>query len=189
MLGGHASTGEMHRAPRVGAGDDVGRDPVDGGDLSISDVAGEIRMDHGVGPACTAAQPIVVEFDQTVHEGFEDGPGGVVNSLDVSKVAGVLHRNTGGERCDGWKVVESGGQPFVDVEDAPGEGFGFGVASRWPYSFMAAPASGGVDEDRTVVVRQCGDGLFGPLARTVAKSRMAVECATARGEVGGWGYP
>ena len=44
----------MHRAPRVGAGD-VGRDPVDGGDLSISDVAGEIRMDHG--PARITAQP------------------------------------------------------------------------------------------------------------------------------------
>lgn len=146
-------------------------------------------MHHGVGPACAAAQPIVVEFDQTVHEGFEDGPGGAVNSLDVSEVAGVLHRNTGGERCDGRKVVESGGQPFVDVEDAPGEGFGFRCCQQVAVFLHGGAASGGVDEDRTVVVRQCGDGLFGPLACAVAKSRMAVECATARGEVGGWGHP
>ena len=98
---------EVHGAPRVGAGDDrgaaAGRGPLDGGDLALADVAGQRRLQHGVGATGAAAQSVVVELDD-VGDAVEHGAHRLVRPLHVAEVARVLHdhgRPVGRARTNG----------------------------------------------------------------------------------------
>lgn len=117
MLRLHAAGGQMHRASRIGAGHDIGVDMIDPNDLSISDLAGQLRLHDRICTPCPAAQTIVVQLDKATHEGLQHCTSGAVNSLYVAEVTRILNSDTQWKRIDGRQLVDVIGEPFLNVED------------------------------------------------------------------------
>ena len=84
--------------------------------LRVADVAGQRRLQHGVGAAGAAAQPVVVELDD-VGDAVEHGAHRLVRPLHVAEVARVLHdHGRAAGALDERQAVEPRRQPLVDVD-------------------------------------------------------------------------
>jgi hypothetical protein len=81
----HVDTGctEVKRAARVCAGDHLRPGTLDGCELALANLAGQLGLQRRVGPAGPAAQPLVVEFDH-VRDCGEHGAHGHVRTLHVT---------------------------------------------------------------------------------------------------------
>ena len=95
----------MHAAAWVRTGDDVGGGPIDRGHLAFSDPPGELGFEDRVGAASTAAEAVVVELYEFADVRAKRCSCGVVDSLYVAKMAGVLHRYTKIEYLGIWESV------------------------------------------------------------------------------------
>ena len=84
----------MHRTPRVGARYDSGTradsSPIDGGDLALPDLTGQLGLECGVGATGPAAQTVVIEFDHVGDMG-QQRANRTVDALHVPEVARILH--------------------------------------------------------------------------------------------------
>ena len=113
--GRDALGGEVHRAPGVGAGDDVGGGAPDRAELAGADLIGQLGLEDRVGPAGATAQSVVVQFDQLADVRGEHGARREMDALHVAEVARILHGDTQVERCGGRESLDVQRQPFLDV--------------------------------------------------------------------------
>lgn len=116
MHGGHACLGEVHRTPRVGACDRIGIVSLDDPDLAVTDLPSKFGLKNRVRTTGAATKTIVVEFDELPHKGRENGSSGLMHSLNVPQMAGVLHGHAKVERFDRWKGLNVIGKELADIE-------------------------------------------------------------------------
>ena len=140
-------------------------------------------MQHRECAAGTAAQPVIVEFDDFVNIGGEHGARGVVDSLHVALMAGILDGDTQVEFGGGRQIVESGREPFVNVAHPGAEGLGFRCAEQVAVLLHGGAAAGRVDEDRSIVGGERRDRRFRSLSGGIAESGVGVEGAAARRKI------
>ena len=121
---GQASGGQVLCATRVGRGDHqrtIGIDTSDRGQFAIADVSSQMGMQQGVRAPSAATEAVVAHFDH-VDDAFETTANGLVNTLDVTKMARILHDDLHSPRVARLRVVEievvePSFEPFVDVDD------------------------------------------------------------------------
>ena len=115
----------MHRTARVGARNDARvrglERPIDGRQLAIADLAGELRLDHRERPTGAAAQTGVVEFDQ-LCESVEQRSHRLVHALDVSEVTRVLDDDRIGRPAQLGQACSVFGDVLVHVVHPGSEG-------------------------------------------------------------------
>ena len=119
----------------------------DGRDLAGPDVAAQARLEHRVGPAGAAAQPLVVQLDEVDVAG-EHGPHRAVAALDVTEVARILHRHGSGQAPAGGEPVEVLGEQLVHVDGAGRDLPGGWCVEQVARSFSWAPQPAEFDHHR-----------------------------------------
>ena len=141
-----AGVGRRHHVTRLGVG------PFDRLSFAVTNRSRHLGLEERKGATGSAAEAIIVEFDQLAHES-EALSNVTVHLLYVTKVAGVLNDDRRSRMRFGnesRQPIEMIGEPLVDVSDPRRKPLRFLTSDQDAVLLHGGSAAGRIDEDRSV---------------------------------------